>query len=122
MKGKTILCSPLSLFAILSVIRQSIDNFSLERKSREMLSLLGTFRQQWEKFKDQMETVKERFDQVHRGYEELVGVRERQLDRPLQRLDEARLEQGIGITPIEQALESATKKNVAHRRNLHVSP
>jgi DNA recombination protein RmuC len=122
MKGKTILCSPLSLFAILSVIRQSIDNFSLESKSREMLSLLGTFRQQWEKFKDQMETVKERFDQVHRGYEELVGVRERQLDRPLQRLDEARLEQGIGITPIEQALESATKKNVAHRRNLHVSP
>ena len=95
MQGKTILCSPLSLYAILAVIRQSIDNFNMESKSREMLSLFGTFKQQWEKFKDHMETVRGRFESVHKGYEELAGTRQRQLERPLLAIEQLRTENGI---------------------------
>ncbi|HBU09944.1 MAG TPA: DNA recombination protein RmuC [Candidatus Peribacter riflensis] len=110
LKAKTILCSPMTLYAVLAVIRQSIDNFSVEGKSQEMLTIFGAFRQQWEKFKEQMGTVKERFELVHKGYEELTGTRERQLDRQLTKIEELRLERGNHVPEIEQAFEKATKK------------
>ncbi len=90
MQGKTILCSPLSLYAILAVVRQSIDNFRMESKSQEMLKIFGTFNEQWGKFKDQMETVKSRFLSTQKEYEELVGTRTRQLDKPLEKIVELR--------------------------------
>ena len=111
MKGRTIMCSPLSLYAVLAVIRQSIDNFSLQSKSKEMLSIFGSFTQQWLKFKEQMETVKDRFESVHKGYEELTGARERQLDKQLTKIEELRSEQGLPLleTP-EEAFENVLKK------------
>ncbi|NOS66966.1 MAG: DNA recombination protein RmuC [Candidatus Peribacteraceae bacterium] len=110
MRGKTILCSPLSLYAILAVIRQSMDNFSMESKSQEMLSIFGAFKMQWEKFKDQMETVRERFESVHKGYEELTGTRERQLDRQLQKIEEIRIDRAIDVPSLESTIESAKTK------------
>ncbi|MDD5674317.1 MAG: DNA recombination protein RmuC, partial [Chitinivibrionales bacterium] len=47
-KNKVILCSPMSLFAILAIIRQAMDNFALEQTSNEILALLGSFRANWE--------------------------------------------------------------------------
>ncbi len=46
MKNKVILCSPLTLYAILAVIRQAVDNFNLERTAGHILSLLGAFNKQ----------------------------------------------------------------------------
>lgn len=110
MRGKTILCSPLSLYAVLAVVRQSIDNFSLESKSREMLQLFRTFTDQWAKFKEQMETVQSRFESVHKGYEELTGARQRQLDRVLVKLEETRIDQGDNPALIEETFQKVTKK------------
>jgi len=112
MQSKTILCSPLSLYAILAVIRQSIDNFQFEAKSQEMLSVFGTFRKQWDKFKEQMDTVRDRFDKTHKEYEDLVGVRQRQLDKPLEKLEEMRLARGPGSEEIvEKKIEAITEAN-----------
>lgn len=110
MKAKTILCSPLSLYAILAVVRQSIDNFRMESKSREMLALFGAFKSQWEKFKEQMEKVGKQLGTVNESYHELTGARERQLERPLQKIDEIRVERGIQSSAIEQAFQNATEK------------
>lgn len=107
MQGKTILCSPLSLYAILAVVRQSIDNFRMESKSQEMLKIFGTFHEQWGKFKDQMETVKNRFASTQKEYEELLGVRTRQLDKPLEKIDELR-SQDVDVTA--PVLNAAMKK------------
>jgi len=112
LQAKTILCSPLSLYAILAVIRQSIDNFSIEGKSREMLSLFSGFRQQWEKFKEQMETVQKRFESVHTGYEELTGTRERQLDKHFAKIEELRSGQSDVPAIASAVFEQAATKNV----------
>ncbi len=90
MQGKTILCSPLSLYAILAVVRQSIDNFRMESKSQEMLTIFGTFHEQWGKFKEQMDTVRNRFASTQKEYDELMGARTRQLDKPLEKIEELR--------------------------------
>ena len=49
-KNRVIFCSPMTLFAILSVVRQAIDNFALEQTSNEILSLFGVFKKQWQEF------------------------------------------------------------------------
>ena len=43
LKHKVILCSPITLYAVLAVIRQAVDNFNLEKTAAQIMSLLGTF-------------------------------------------------------------------------------
>ena len=94
---KVVLCSPLTLFAFLGVVRQAFDNFMIEQTSDEMLQLLGTFTKQWGKYIDSMDKVKGRFESVQREFEQLTGPRRRQLERPLLALEALRLERGLAI-------------------------
>jgi DNA recombination protein RmuC len=86
LRNKIVLCSPLTLYAVLAVIRQSVDNFRLERTTNEILGLLGQFEQQWRLYTEQMEAVQRRFDGVHKEYDALMGRRHRALERPLDRI------------------------------------
>ena len=97
MGQKVVLCSPLTLFAFLGVIRQAFDNFMIEQTSDEILQLLGTFSAQWRKYNDQVDSVKKKFDQVDRAFEQLTGPRRRQLERPLRQLDELRLQRNLPV-------------------------
>ena len=86
LRNKIVLCSPLTLYAVLAVIRQSVDNFRLERTTNEILGLLGQFDQQWKRYVEQMDAVQRRFEGVHKEYEALMGRRHRALERPLDRI------------------------------------
>jgi len=86
LRNKIVLCSPLTLYAVLAVIRQSVDNFRLERTTSEILGLLGQFEQQWRRYVESMEGVQRRFESVHKEYEALMGTRHRALERPLDRI------------------------------------
>jgi DNA recombination protein RmuC len=86
LRNKIVLCSPLTLYAVLAVIRQSVDNFRLERTTNEILGLLGQFEQQWRLYTESMDAVQRRFDGVHKEYEALMGRRHRALERPLDRI------------------------------------
>jgi DNA recombination protein RmuC len=97
MGQKVVLCSPLTLFAFLGVIRQAFDNFMIEQTSDEILKLLGTFSAQWRKYNDQVDSVKKKFDQVDRAFEQLTGPRRRQLEKPLRQLDELRLQRNLPV-------------------------
>jgi DNA recombination protein RmuC len=97
MGQKVVLCSPLTLFAFLGVIRQAFDNFMIEQTSDEILQLLGTFSSQWRKYNEQIDSVKKKFDQVDRAFEHLTGPRRRQLEKPLRQLDELRLARNLPV-------------------------
>ena len=45
MAQNIVICSPMTLFAFLGVIRQAFDNFMIEQTSQEILGLLGKFGQ-----------------------------------------------------------------------------
>jgi DNA recombination protein RmuC len=95
LSAKVVLCSPLTLFAMLGVIRHAFDNFVVEQTAERMLVELGTFAKQWNKFGDAMDVVGRRLESAQRAYEELAGPRRRQLERPLHRLEELRRQRGI---------------------------
>lgn len=104
MGQQVVLCSPLTLFAFLGVIRQAFDNFMIEQTSDEILKLLGTFGAQWRKYADAVEAVKKRFDGVDKAFDQLAGTRRRQLERPLLQLEALRLQRGL---PLDEQLFAA---------------
>jgi DNA recombination protein RmuC len=103
MRQHVVVCSPLTLFAFLGVIRQAFDNFMIEQTSHEMLDLLGRFGQQWGKYTEQVDKLKRQFDTVSRSFDELATTRRRQLEKPLLAIDELRRRQTTvgqpGTTP-----------------------
>ncbi len=92
---KVILCSPLTLYAMLALIRQAIDNFNLRQSSREIQGLLGGFSKQWERFIDSMTTVGSRIDSARSAFDEMIGTRKRMLDRQVRKIDELNKSEGI---------------------------
>ncbi len=97
LRDKVVICSPLTLFAFLGVIRQAFDNFRMEQTSREMLALLGKFGVQWQKYSEQVDRVKKQFSAVAAGFDELAGTRRRQLERPLHDLEALRVERHVAL-------------------------
>ena len=90
LRRKVVLCSPLTLYAVLSVVRRAADVAALERTSGEVLAVLGTFTQEWERFCEALDKVGRTVDAVERAYGDLAGTRRRALERPLARVDELR--------------------------------
>jgi DNA recombination protein RmuC len=95
-----VLCSPVSLFAVLAVIRQAVEQTRLAKTSDEILQCLSAFRLQWSKYADAVETVEKRFASAQRGLEELTGPRRRQLERQLDRIDDLRSQRGLPEAPL----------------------
>ncbi len=108
MRHKIVLCSPLTLYAVLAVVRQAVDNFRLERTSNEILGLLREFSLQWEKYSGQLDRVQQRFDSVAKEYTALMTTRHRALQRPLDKIDSLRLEEPALVDPdiVPLALEA----------------
>ena len=98
LKNKVIFCSPITLFAVLAVIRQSVDNFALEKTSNEILSLFGVFKKQWDEFLKKLDVLGKRIEDTQKEYESLATTRRRQLERPLNKIDDLREQKGILIS------------------------
>lgn len=101
LENRVVLCSPITLFAILVVIRHAVDSFALQQKSNEILSLYGKFAKQWGKFLDQLKLLGKRIEAVHNEYETLTTIRKRQLEKPLKEIDDLRTQLQLPIAPDE---------------------
>jgi len=104
-KNKVIICSPITLFAVLAVVRQAVDNFTFEQKSHEMLTLLGKFNVQWQKFTTALRKVGDKIRDANSEYDILISTRKNQLERPLKKIEEIRQQRGLFITDTEAADE-----------------
>ncbi len=96
-RNGVVICSPVTLFAILAVIRKAVDNFTLERTSNEILSLFGAFRRQWDEFVKKLELLGRRIGDAQKEYEALTTTRRRQLERPLNRIEDLRTQRGLPV-------------------------
>ena len=90
LRNRVVLCSPSTLFAVLGVVRQAMDNFMVERTSDEILRCLADFGDQWDKFAGHIDKVERNLSTLNNSFGELSGPRRRQLERQLDRLEEVR--------------------------------
>jgi DNA recombination protein RmuC len=91
LEKKIILCSPITLYAILSLIRQAVSNFAMEQKAGEMQELVGVFRKQWNQFKLKIDSMSKSLGALTNHYEDLRGPRLRELEKPMEKISELQL-------------------------------
>lgn len=100
LQNRVVLCSPLTLYAFLSVIRQAVDNFHLEQATSRILSLMGSFYKQWDAFCSVMDRMGKKLADAQKEYAALVSTRRHTLERPLQMIDALRRDHNLAVEPL----------------------
>jgi DNA recombination protein RmuC len=90
LSNRVVICSPFTLYAVLVVVRQAMDNFRFAQTTSEMLELHGVFNKEWTKFKDAFDGIKESIDDLQEAFDALTTTRRRKLDGVLDKIDELR--------------------------------
>lgn len=101
-RNRVILCSPITLFAVLAVIREAIDHFVLQQTSNEILSLMGSFRKQWEAFVGVFDKLGRSIEGVQKDYQALTNTRRQKLQKPLDQIEALRRQRHLEIATDEE--------------------
>ena len=88
LKYKVVVCSPWTIYALLSVIRQSIDNFNLEKSAHKILDLMNAFYKQWGTFIASMDKMGKKIEELQAEYNSLLSTRRNQLEKPLHQIEQ----------------------------------
>jgi len=97
---KVVLCSPLSLYAFLVVIRQATDSFHTEHTAAHAMQLINQFKRQWDMYVKSLEKVKKNFETMNEELDSLtVGTRFKELNRRTRKIDELRIQREIPELP-----------------------
>lgn len=87
LQQKVVLCSPFSLYAVLSVIRESVKNFHFEAASHEIFSLTKDFISTYERFQKKFETLGDSIDKSSKIYDEINNTNFRMLNAKLRKIE-----------------------------------
>ncbi len=86
LKDNIIACSPLTLFAILAIIRKSLEHFIIEKTSKEIINHLHSFYKQWEMYTKCYSGVGKKINDLQDEYDKLTSTRTKQLDNIFQKI------------------------------------
>lgn len=87
LRQKVILCSPLTLYIVLAVIRQASQNFNIEQQSRQIVAIVNEIRGEWDKYTGEMQTLSNHFQRVYNNLQRLTVTRTRALDRRFDKIE-----------------------------------
>ena len=99
LQNHIILCSPITLYAVLSLVHQAVRSFTVEERAGEIIKQLAVFHKQWDEYVGKMDKLGRSLDAAKGDYDQLVTTRTRQLEKPLNRiaeLQESRQEELLG--------------------------
>ena len=108
---KVVLCSPLTLYAFLGVVRQATDSFHMEQNANEVLVLLTSFGKAWKQYVKYLTDIQSSFDKMQARLKAVTTGRVMSnLRKPLNQIEDlARKRQLEGsvetLTEISQAFE-----------------
>ena len=96
-----VLASPLTLYAMLSVMRQAAENANVMKAADEVMKLLGEFYKQWQKYNEEVDRLGKRLESTMNQYTIVSTTRNNALRRPLDKIEE--------LLKILQNLDSVVK-------------
>ena len=83
---KIMLCSPITLYAVLSLLNQATSNFIVEQRASEIMNEVIKFQKQWDNFSDVMRKTEKNLDSAVRQFQDLISTRSRALERPVNKI------------------------------------
>jgi len=88
LKQKVVLCSPFTLYAMLSVIRQAHEHFRFEKDIKKIIELIEGFIKDYELFKNRFADLGSLIDKLSGQYAEINDKSFKKLDGKIQRIEE----------------------------------
>jgi len=94
---KIVLCSPLTLYAFLVVIRQATDSFHTELTAAAIMQQINKFNLEWDKYSATVEKVKKSFETLQSDIDSISidGTRFKKLRVPVRDIEKMRKKQGV---------------------------
>ena len=102
LKEKVILTSPMTLYSMLVIVRQSTDIFNLQNNINEILKVFGSFNKEWEKFTKSFDAMGKKIEAAHEEFENLTTTRKRKLETQLRKIELLRKEKGLPINELSE--------------------
>jgi DNA recombination protein RmuC len=93
---KIVLTSPMTLYAMLALIRQAAENTEIMRAADEVIALLQQFDDQWQRYREEVDRLGNQLQTVQKTYDGLVSTRTNQLEKPLAKIDDLRQQRALG--------------------------
>lgn len=90
LKKKVIMCSPLTLYPVLAVIRQAHENFKMEKNAREVMNAMESFERQWGNFIAAFDKLGGKIADTQSEYNNLLTTRKNVLERAMKEVAEKR--------------------------------
>jgi len=87
---KVVLASPLTLYAMLAVIRQAAENANVMRAADEVMTLLNQFYKQWTDYNIELDKLGQRIESAAKQFDIVRQRRSNALRRPLEKIEEIR--------------------------------
>jgi DNA recombination protein RmuC len=98
MGKRIVLCSPLTLYAILSLVRQSVASFAVEKRAGDLQKLVQQFSEQWKKYNDKFDALGKSLGTTQKHFDECSTTRAKALERPMDKISGLKIEEPPGIT------------------------
>jgi len=94
---KVVLCSPLTLYAFLVVIRQAADSFHTEQTAATIMQKVNQFGKEFEKYSKSVDEVSKLFSKLQEELDSIGtgGTRFKKLNVPVKAIETLRKNQGI---------------------------
>lgn len=70
-RRRVVLCSPLTLYAFLAVVRQATDSFHMEQNANEVLGILNAFGKSWRHYSNHIDTIGRAFEKIGKEFEKI---------------------------------------------------
>lgn len=88
LKQKVVLCSPFTLYAMLSVIRQAFENFRYEKATKEIVKMIELFSKSYGIFKERFGDLGISIDKLGDQYNKIKATSFKELDTKIRRIDD----------------------------------
>jgi DNA recombination protein RmuC len=94
---KVVLCSPLTLYAFLVVIRQATDSFHTEQTAATIMQQINKFSKEWVNYAKAVDQVQATFTKLQNEIESIgsEGTRYKKMNVPVRDIEKLRKNQGI---------------------------
>lgn len=80
---KVNIAGPSTMAALLNSLQMGFKTLAVQKRSAEVWEILGSVKQEFDKFNDVLVLTQQRLDQANKELDKLVGVRTRQIQRKL---------------------------------------
>ena len=88
LSARVVVCSPFTLFGMVSLVRQAMDTIALERSSQEILDHLAVFAEEWDRYVEKARLAELHLTRLNSAFGELTTTRQRKLERSLDRIED----------------------------------